>query len=230
MITSSKNLRCAFSLLDLMMIAAALAAMCLVVLPRLARAKKCSHVFSCTNQLKQIGLAYRQWAIDNNDRYPAAVPTASGGAMEWIEAGAVYTSFLVMSNELNTPKLLICPQEANPRRVMATTFASPFSTAIGQAIPFTNNNNVSYFIGLDADERQPQRILAGDDNFTVGGAKPAPGILKLWTNSPVAWTRERHVKQGNIALADGSVSELTTPMLSKALVNTGVATNRLAMP
>ena len=113
---------------------------------------------------------------------------------------------------------------------MATTFASPFSTAIGQAIPFTNNNNVSYFIGLDADERQPQRILAGDDNFTVGSAKPPPGILKLWTNSPVAWTRERHVKQGNIALADGSVSELTTPMLSKALVNTGVATNRLAMP
>src|SRR5678816_496209 len=79
-----------------------------------------------------------------------------------------------------------------------------------------DSNNVSYFVGLDADERRPNTILTGDDNFTVGGVKPIPGILSLWTNSPVAWTRGRHVNQGNFAMADGSVLALTTPMLKKA--------------
>ncbi|MFO1513269.1 MAG: hypothetical protein U1F83_10215 [Verrucomicrobiota bacterium] len=176
-------------------------------------------------------MAYRQWALDNNDKYPAAVSTANGGAKEWVETGAVYTSFLVMSNELNTPKILICPQEANPMRAIANTFSPAALANTGwQAIPFTNNNNLSYFVGLDADEAQPQQILSGDDNFLVDGVKPSAGVLLLRTNSVLAWTKERHVTYGNIGLADGSVQGFTTPLLNKALVNTGAPTNRLAMP
>jgi len=43
----------------------------------------------CVNNLKQIGLAMRVWAGDNNDKYP--------------------TSLVVMSNELSTTRILICP-------------------------------------------------------------------------------------------------------------------------
>ena len=43
----------------------------------------------CVNNLKQLGLAMRLWAGDNNDKYP--------------------TSLVVMSNELSAVKVLICP-------------------------------------------------------------------------------------------------------------------------
>ena len=218
--------RSAFTRMDLILIVAALVVTALVTLPLIAKRHARSSKISCTNQLKQIGLAFRQWGLDNGDKYPAMVSTANGGAKEWIEAGATYTSFLVMSNELNTPKILVCPYEKRKKIVAATTFGFPSSPWI----PLTNNHSVTYFVGLDADEAQPNTILSGDDNFLVSGEEPKSGVLLLWTNSPVAWTKDRHVYQGNLALADGSVLGLTTPMLKKALVNTGMKTNRLAMP
>jgi len=166
------------------------------VLPRVTKRYARSSKLSCTNNLKQIGLAYRQWAIDNGEKFPAMVSTANGGAKEWIEAGMVYTSFLVISNELSTPKILICPFDERKTTVTATTFGSPSSLWI----PLTNNHSVNYVVGLDADEAQPNTILSGDDNFTVAGAKPEAGVLMLWTNRPLAWTKERHVNEGNIGL------------------------------
>jgi len=224
-----KNSRRAFSFVDLLMIMAALAGITFLVLPVIARRHARSSKISCTNNLKQVGLAYRQWAIDNGDKFPMSVSVTNGGTMELAENGIVWLTFAVMSNELNTPKILFCPKETNPKRVIATTFAQ--FVAVGQTgAPFAGNTNVSYFVGLDADETRPDTILSGDDNFLVSGAEPKSGVLLLWTNSQVAWTKDRHVNQGNLALADGSVLGLTTPMLKKTLVKTGAATNRLAMP
>jgi len=56
------------------------------------------------------------------------------------------------------------------------------------------------------------------------------GFLCLPTNRLAGWTHKIHVNQGNIGLADGSVQGLTTPRLQQALVSSGTATNRLAMP
>jgi len=84
--------------------------------------------------------------------------------------------------------------------------------------------------GADADEAPPHSIVSGDDNITVAGAKPNSGVLMLWTNGPVAWTKERHVNQGNLGLADGSVVGSSTAMLKKLLVNTGMETNRWGLP
>ena len=56
------------------------------------------------------------------------------------------------------------------------------------------------------------------------------GLLQLSSNSPVNWTAARHVVQGNVALADGSVQGFIAPKLRSALGETGVATNRLLIP
>jgi hypothetical protein len=170
----------------------------------------------CLNNLKQTGIAFRLWGGDHNGKYPMQVSVTNGGAMELVATGNVAAVFEVMSNELSTLRQLYCP--ADTRRVWATNFST------------LSNSNISYFVNLDAVEAYPQMILDGDDNLTIGGVRVRPGILNLWTNVTIGWTKERHHGGGNIGLADGSVQQLTTDGLRQALQQTGVATNRLVIP
>lgn len=172
---------------------------------------------NCVNDLKQISIAYRLWEGDNNDKYPMTVSLTNGGAMELVATGNVAACFQVMSNEVNTPKILLCPEDT--RRVWATNWST------------LNNSNISYFVGLDVtNDTNLKMLLSGDDNFAIGGVPVKSGVLQLLANTPIAWTKGRHKLYGNIGLADGSVQQLTTDGLRQALQQTGVATNRLAIP
>ena len=120
-----------------------------------------------------------------------------------------------MSNELATPIVLICPADVRPR---AKDFGSTLS-----------NTNISYFVGVDADDSRPQMLLSGDRNI-IGGTKMANGIVEITTNQLVGWSSEMHNGVGNIGVADGSVQTVTVTGLAKLLQQTGLATNRLAIP
>jgi len=220
-----------FSLFESIVVIVILAVLIAVYLPAVMRPRGCAGGLSCVNNLKQVGLSFRQWALDNGDKYPMQVSVTNGGAMELVGKGAVFAAYRVMSNELNTPKILFCPQESDAKRTCATTFADtvPNSTPYPQ-IPFTNNNNVSYFVGVDATDSLPQMILSGDDNFLVRGVKLRPGVHEVRSNNLAAWTSKRHENQGNICFTDGSVQPLNSRGLMQALRSTGCATNRLAMP
>jgi len=74
-----------------------------------------------------VGLAFRIWEGDNNDRYAMAVGAASGGASEFLAhtstggtatpaapVSGVYCPgmvYMVMSNELSSAKILFCPSD-----------------------------------------------------------------------------------------------------------------------
>jgi prepilin-type N-terminal cleavage/methylation domain-containing protein/prepilin-type processing-associated H-X9-DG protein len=219
-----------FTLIEFLLVIAMLAVLIALYLPSMARRHARSSRLNCVNNLKQVGLAFRQWGLDNDDKFPMQVSVTNGGTMELINSGNVFVHFLVMSNELNTPRILLCPEESNHKRQTATTFASSVSPGVPYQVPFTNDNNVSYFVGADAAETSPQMFLTGDDNMTVLGVRVTRGILSLWTNTPVAWTKDRHVNQGNICLADGSVQGLNSQLLKRAFQSTGVITNRIAFP
>src|SRR6478736_1205926 len=193
-----------FTTIDFILVIVALAGILLVILPTWARSRRGRVArVSCTSNLKQIGLAFRIWAGDNEDKFPAQVSITNGGAMEIAMQGSPYEVFLVMSNELNTPKILLCPDDLNQKRAAAVVFAgwnAPNSKTTVTSFPATNT--LSYFVGLEADDTKPVTILSGDDHFSIAGAKPSRGLLSLSTNTSVEWRKERHPKQGNIALAD----------------------------
>jgi prepilin-type N-terminal cleavage/methylation domain-containing protein/prepilin-type processing-associated H-X9-DG protein len=176
-----------------------------------------SSEIQCVNNLKQIGLAFRIWEGDNGDKLPMRVPAKKGGAMEPALRGNVAPIFQVMSNELSTPRILLCPADAD--RFAAKNYQADF-----------DNSHVSYFAGVDAADDKPAMFLSGDDNFAIGGRPVKSGLLLLATNAPISWTAARHVNQGNISLADGSVQTTGSSFLRQLLVQTGVATNRLAIP
>jgi hypothetical protein len=55
-------------------------------------------------------------------------------------------------------------------------------------------------------------------------------LQSFGAHDPVAWSVNRHVRSGNIGLADGSVMTLSDAMLTNQLAATGMATNRFAIP
>ena len=202
----SKN---GFTLVALLVIIAVIAVLAAMLLPALASAKKKAQRINCVNNLKQLGLAYRIWEGDNGDKYPMAVFTINSGA-------DTFRYFQVMSNELSTPRILVCPADT---RTAAANFVR------------LKNQNVSYFVGLDASDAHPQRFLSGDRNIT-GPAAPENGILKLVPGGSVSWTAEIHVNQGNLGLTDGSVWQYSNSQLREALQKSGdkADTWRLALP
>ena len=202
----SKN---GFTLVALLVIIAVIAVLAAMLLPALASAKKKAQRINCVNNLKQLALAYRIWEGDNGDKYPMAVFTINSAA-------DTFRYFQVMSNELSTPRILVCPADT---RTAAPNFVR------------LKNQNVSYFVGLDASDAYPQRFLSGDRNIT-GPAAPENGILKLVPGGSVSWTAEIHVNQGNLGLTDGSVWQYSNSQLREALQKSGdkADTWRLALP
>jgi hypothetical protein len=152
--------------------------------------------------------------VDNNDMFPMAVSTSKKGTMEFVVVGNAFRHFQAMSNELNTPKILACPSDNRPA---APNFAS------------LRNQNISYFVGLDANDTKPQMLLAGDRNVTNGVA-PRNAMLELRPNRAAGWTEALHNGLGNVGLVDASVHQLTTVQLRQALKDSGDTTNRIALP
>src|SRR5580765_3407970 len=57
-----------------------------LLLPALSRAKARSKGISCVNCLKQVGLAARIFATDNDGKFPWQVSTNATGSREYLEA------------------------------------------------------------------------------------------------------------------------------------------------
>lgn len=188
-----------------------------IILPGLGNRPVHAYRIQCVNNLKQDGLAFRIWEGDNGDRYPMAVPGANGGSMGFLTGPNAFRTFQVMSNELSTPKVLLCPKETDKDRFLATNFTA------------FCNSNISFFVGVDATETNASMILSGDHNIT-NGTPVHNGLLRLTTNHLAGWTSEVHNKVGNILLADGSVQGFGNTNLPEAIASTGVATNRLLVP
>jgi len=193
------------TLIELLCVIAIIAILAALLLPAIGRAKTRAIRLQCVNHLHQAGVAFESFAHDHNGQYPMAVPGNAGGSLEYVQSGSQiigeyyfgFRHFQALSNELVSTRVLICPADV---RLPGTNFAS------------LRNENVSYFVAVNASPGQSTSILAGDRNITNDYAG-AVSTLQLGANYGLRWTRDMHQFKGNLLFADGHVEENSTPVL-----------------
>ncbi len=184
-----KQQKKAFTLIELLVVIAIIAILAAMLLPALAAAKRKAQKINCVNNLKQVGLAFRLWSGDNGDKYPQSLSSSAGGAQEFVNRSTTASAklnpamvFMVMSNELSTPKICYCPSDNyvggnNPQG--HSSYAANFSTVSANGLPaFISSTtaaagaagSASYFVNGDAQEVDPQLIISGDLNIGVNAA------------------------------------------------------------
>jgi prepilin-type N-terminal cleavage/methylation domain-containing protein len=232
-----QSFRSAFTLPELLMVLAVSALVASVVLQAIMpRKPRAATRIRCVNNLKNIGLSFLLFATDHDGRYPMQISTWEGASgFEAENAQRVWRHFAVMSNEVSTPTILLCPDDRRGR-IQATNWSESSTNKL--LIPFARNANISYFVGIEAAETNRQMLLSGDrhitnrhpDLFIFGKAT----VGNLGTNhnatNGAGWHKAIHKAQGNVTLADGSVVQLTTARLRDQLQSSGDARNRLAVP
>ncbi len=212
-----------------------------MLLPALAKAKAKAQRISCVNNLKQVGIATRIYATDNQDRFPWQVPTIetgpdgeevmTGGTAEYLASSKykeTWKHWQALSNMIGNPKVLRCPRDKNRNQVVSFSDSS-FGGENG-------NLSYSYFIGKGADEAKPNNILSGDRNIMFGtynndddneGQHIKFGKKFSAKKSPL-WTRSLHENQGDLLLSDSSCQQASSQKLAQYMLDS--SDNELMFP
>lgn len=219
----------AFTRLELTAVLVALAVLAALALPVLANNRERSQRVVCVNNLRLAGQGLQEWATEHGGQLQWRTSWTEGGTMvvsapypPWQGLqNNVWFQWAWLSNDLRSPRILVCPSDTN--KVQASDWTS-YNPGGGFAHANFRDKSVSYLIGLDVLQEHTDGLVAGDRNvifngsLTAGcssGVTPARTILPRSPNAGVG--SGLHEGAGNFLFKDGRVEELSSQAFARKM-------------
>ena len=190
-----------FTLIELLVVIAIIGILASMLLPALGKAKGRANRIKCVSGLKQISLAFKTYANDNEDKFPWFAKSSGAVAVT-----ALVPVWQALGGELGNAKIMRSPCDGTTK-TDGTTFAT-ITTA-----------NISYWYCNTADELKPATLLSGTRNIGItaalGGSPSnflwpfiALGATPAWGNGTIPNGMSGLLAdQGQAALSDGSAQQ-----------------------
>ena len=198
------NWRCAFTLVELLVVIGVISILIALLLPALNAARRQARSISCLSNLRQIGLAWQQYFNENKNIVPNFGSFWAWGGIQ--TEGPMIAAYgpLPVSNRymywtptdsryLKNPNVYLCPDD-NRRACL------PLTPTVAQSTGTSYAN--STFIGLGYNKvtqfRRSSRFLFMGDSTIFSSAYGT-----LWPNPGGSWHTTTHDYLSNVLFLDG---------------------------
>ena len=204
---------------EVVVVLAILGMLCLMIVPYYSNSCTLTKQYRCRFILHCIGQGFKTYDIDHekNPLQPSNTQVGMDLSVTRFDPAKLLAPLVKEGTYVN-PGLFICPYDNERFRLL------------GGAENFSRSN-ISYFLSLDAGRTTNHpAILMGDRTVQLSGKDIEPGLFNLTAVSDAGWDARRHLGQGNLLFADGSVQSTRSKEWRAILQSQPLATNHLVMP
>ena len=223
--------RVGFTLVELLVVIAIIAILAALLMPALAKGRARAHAAACSNNLRQVGLAFQLYLHDHDDTFPTSAPHSGLGAQpeDWVwwqvtasPAGGFAMRDLNQGSVIKQignyqPRLLRCPadRDAETREVLWKSSPGTEQYFYSYSLNAHSDRGMASFISRDRSVIQLNKasqirnasgkIMLAEEK---GAVNDGPGSAVIddgrWVPPGYPLT-SRHARRANVTMADGHV-------------------------
>jgi len=194
-------------LIELLVVIAIIAILAALLLPALARAKESANSIQCLNQMRQIALAARLYAEENEDQFPRSQHSAfANRQLPWERAIAPFlggnSATTVWTNLLLN--LYHCP---NDKEAAHLSYGMNYYFEVGEEDDYPGWPKT--WRKLSQIPKPSSTVMYTEVDTAIMADHVMPGLSWMTTadaKGEVAWQRHKH--KSNYAFVDGHITAL----------------------